>query len=114
VNFNTGPAPTEATTAIVESITYSTKGGKNSDRHLDVKVAIVDDLGDPVAGASVSITLNHSSGSSWNGTATTGSDGTVTFSLNNAPAGQYHTTVNNVMAAGLIWNGVTPANEFVK
>jgi subtilisin len=112
--FTTGPAPTEASIAIVDSITYVTKGGKNNDRHLDVKVAVVDDQDSPVSGAAVSITLNHDSGRSWSGTATTGSDGTVTFSVNNAPAGQYSTAVNNVIAAGLTWDGVTPENVFIK
>ncbi|MBI4042010.1 MAG: S8 family peptidase [Deltaproteobacteria bacterium] len=113
-SFSIGPAPTESTTAIVDSITYSTSGGKNSDRHLKITLAIVDDLGNPVAGASVSITLKHDSGESWSGTGTTGTNGTVIFSLKNAPAGCYETTVTDVTAEGLTWDGVTPANGFCK
>lgn len=113
-SFTVGPAPVEPTTASVSSITYTTEGGKNSDKHLSVAVAIVDDLGNPVANASVSITLSHDSGTSWKGTGTTGTDGTVTFGLKNAPSGCYTTTVTGVTATGLTWDGVTPANNFCK
>jgi len=113
-SFTVGPAPVEPTTASVSSITYTTGGGKNSDKHLSVAVTIVDDLGNPVANASVSITLSHDSGTSWNGTGTTGTDGTVTFGLKNAPSGCYTTTVTGVAVTGLTWDGVTPANNFCK
>ncbi|MDP3899816.1 MAG: S8 family peptidase [bacterium] len=113
-SFTTGPAPTEATVASVESITYITSGGKNSDKHLSTAVSIVDDLGNPVANASVSITLNHDSGTSWNGAGTTGTNGITTFNLSNAPSGCYETMVTNVTAEGLTWSGSTPANGFCK
>ncbi|OGF86003.1 hypothetical protein A2Z63_02455 [Candidatus Giovannonibacteria bacterium RIFCSPLOWO2_02_44_8] len=112
--FTVGTALTEATTASVGSIGYATSGGKNSDRHLNVTVAVVDDLGNPVSGASVSITLSHDSGTSWNATGTAGADGTVIFSLKNAQAGCYETAVTNIVAEGLTWDGVTPANRFCK
>lgn len=114
VSFTIGPAPTEPTTASVSSIAYTIDGGKNSDKHLNVGVTVVDDLGNPVSGASVSIALNHDSGSSWNGTGTTGSNGVVTFTLKNAPSGCYTTAVTDVTASGLAWDGVTPANSFCK
>lgn len=113
-SFTLGPAPSEPTTAIVNSISYATSGGRNNDRYLNVTVAVVDDLGDPVSEASISITLSHNSGSSWSGTGTTGSNGTVTFTLKNAPFGCYATTVTDVTAAGLTWDGTTPANNFCK
>jgi subtilisin family serine protease len=112
--FTTGPAPTEPTIAIVDSITYVAKGGANKDRHLDVWVAVVDDQGNPLANAAVSITLFHDSGTSWNFSGTTGSGGTVTFGLKNIPTGCYNTVVNQVTANGLTWDGVTPPNEFCK
>lgn len=105
ISITVGSPPAEATTVSVYSITYSTEGGKNSDKHLNVTVALVDDLGHAVSDASVSITLSHDSGSSWGGTGTTGSDGTVTFSLKNAPSGCYQTTVTNITAEGLTWYG---------
>jgi len=98
-------------TVSVSSITYSTHGGRDGLKHLDITIALLDDLGDPVSGASVSITLEHmNTGDSWLGTGTTGSDGIVIFTLNNAPSGTYTTTVTEVTAAGLTWDRVTPSN----
>ncbi len=105
--------PTEPTAVSVTSIDYTTEGGRNSDKHLNITIALVDDLDNPVAGASVSIRLdNTTTGQSWTGAATTGTDGTVTFSLKNAPSGTYTTTVTDVDAAG--WDGITPPNGFTK
>jgi len=112
--FSVGPAPVEVNTASVASIGYSTSGGKNNDKHLSTTVTVVDDLGNPVANASVSITLNNDSGTFWNGTGTTGTAGTVTFELKNAPSGCYATAVTNVTAEGLTWDGATPTNGFCK
>ena len=99
----------------VDSITYDTEGGKNSDKHLLVTVALVDDLGGAVAGAAVSILLdNTTTGQSWTAAGTTGAGGTVTFSLKNAPKGSYETTVTGVVADGLTWDDVTPPNGGTK
>ena len=99
----------------VDSITYDAVGGRYGDRHLSITVAIVDDLDNTVAGASVSIELENTTiNSSWSNTGTTGSDGTVTFELNNAPSGCYVTTVTNVSAVDLTWDWITPDNEFCK
>ncbi|MCH8024589.1 MAG: S8 family serine peptidase [Candidatus Marinimicrobia bacterium] len=114
VNITVGNPPAQATTVSVSSITYATGGGKNNDKHLLITVALVDDLGNPVSGASVSIDLSRDGSPVGSGTSTTGSDGTVTFSLKNARPGCYTTTVTNVTASGLTWDGVTPANEFCK
>ncbi len=105
---------TEATTVSVVSIDYATRGGPNNDRHLDITVALEDDLGDPVADASVSATLHRDDGSSWDFQGTTGSDGTITFSLNNHGSGCYETKVTAVEAEGLEWDGVTPENGYCK
>ena len=106
---NTDNDGTEATTVSVASITYGTEGGPNGDKHLSVTVKLDDNLGNPTSGASVSITLHHDSGTSWIGTATTGANGEVTFSLKNAPSGTYNTLVTAVDATGLAWDGVTKA-----
>ncbi len=106
-----------ATTVSVKSISYSTQGGKHSDKDLDITIFLVNNLGNPVAGASVSITLSCTCGGPWYGTGTTGTDGTVTFKLVNAPSGSYTTTIpppNGVIATGLTWDGITPANGFIK
>jgi hypothetical protein len=107
-------APSEPTAVIVESISYSTEGGKNQDRHLCIVVALVDNLGNPVADASVSIEVYRGESPYVSYTGTTGTDGTVTFKKNNAPSGTYTTTVTAVTAGELIWDCVTPKNSFSK
>ena len=107
IGITVGTPPSEPTSVSVDSITYATEGGKNGDKHLLITVALVD----PVSGASVSIRLdNTNTGQSWIGTGTTGTDGTVTFSLKNAPSGCYTTTVTDVTASGLTWDDTSPAN----
>ncbi|MCH8154164.1 MAG: hypothetical protein IH786_02685 [Proteobacteria bacterium] len=49
----------------VDSITYTTEGGKGGNKDLRVTVALFDDEVNPVAGASVSVTLDHESGTFW-------------------------------------------------
>ncbi|MCH8338800.1 MAG: S8 family peptidase [Chloroflexi bacterium] len=118
ISITVGSPPAEATGVSVSLPSakngYATEGGKNQDKHLLITVALVDDLGSPVAGASVSIDLNLGGSLLTSGTGTTGTDGTVTFSLKNAPSGCYTTTVTHVAAAGLIWDDGTPENEFCK
>jgi hypothetical protein len=113
ITITVGTPPAEPTAVTVDSVTYVTEGGKNQNKHLLTTIALVDDLGGPVAGASVSITLTRESAQSWTGIGTTGTAGTVTFSLKNARSGWYTTEVINV-AAGLTWDGVTPPNGFDK
>jgi subtilisin len=113
-NFALTPKTT-APTVNVDSITYATEGGRYNDKHLNITVALVDDLGNPVAGASVLIRLdNTTTDQSWTGTGTTGTDGTATVGLKSAPSGCYTTTVTEVTAEGLTWDGVTPENGFCK
>ena len=114
LTFTTVAAPTEATTVSASSITYATDGGRNKDKHLSITIAVVDDLSAVVSGASVSIELFRDTVAIASGTGTTGTDGTLTFSLNNAPSGCYSTTVTNITASGLTWDLITPANGFCK
>ncbi len=105
---------TTATEVTVDSITYATEGGRNQDKHLLITIALVDDLGQAVSGASVSIDLFRDAVKIASGTGTTGTDGTLTFSLKNASSGCYTTTVTAVTASALTWDDATPANEFCK
>ena len=107
-------APSEPTTVSVSSITYDTQGGRYGNLHLLITVALTDDLGNPVADASVSIDVLLDGSFYGSGTGTTGTDGTVTFKATNAPSGTYSITVTNVTAEGLTWDGVTPDNSFEK
>ncbi len=104
----------EASTVSVASVTYATEGGRSGDKHLLTTVALLDDLGDPVSGATVSISVDRNGGFYGSGTGTTGAGGTLTFTAKNIPPGTYVTTVTNVVAAGLNWVGGTPTNSFTK
>jgi subtilisin family serine protease len=111
VNVTVGTPPSEPKVVSVSSFTYATLGGRDGKKHLSVIVALADDLGDPTAGASVSMLLElDGTSSSWTSTGTTGSEGTMTFSLSNAPSGCYRTTVTDVRAEGLTWDPEDPAN----
>jgi hypothetical protein len=116
ISITVGTPPSEPGVR-VDSITHTTAGGRDGLKHLSVTVALVDDLDDPVASASLSSLLEHDSGSSWTFSGTTGPEGTVTFSVSNAPSGCYTTTVTDVTAGGLAWDAEDPGNvsgEFCK
>ena len=99
------------TTMTVSSISYSTSGRRNS--NLNITLTVVDSTGNPVSGASVSITLDLNGSPYASGTASTGSNGQVTLQLTKAPRGTYHTVVTSVTASGLTWdNGYPTANSF--
>ena len=100
------------------TVSYATEGGKDGLRHLDVTFAA--NVGEnPVPGVTFSHTLFKNKGTgteeSWgpvNGT--TGADGTVTFTLNNAPSGTYSVTVNPATDDSLTWDEVQPTATITK
>ena len=114
VLFVTEPPPVGTIASV--TVGYSTSGGRGGTRNLTAKLTVTDDSpGDPVEGAMVTIWLfNLSTGGIWNGTAPTATDGTVDFTLKNAPSGTYTTIVTAVQADGLVWDGITPENELTK
>ncbi len=97
----------------VESIVYITRGGRFDDRHLDITLILLDDEHNSVVDASVLATLERN-GSSWGFQGITGSDGTVTFSLNNHGSGCYWMEVIAVDTEGLEWDEETPENGYCK
>jgi len=99
-----------ATTAIVENITYATKGGKNL--RLTTTVSIIESLGSALADASVTLDLLRDSALVTSKTLISGSDGSASFQLNNTGAGCYETVIVDVVADGLTWDGVTPTNIY--
>jgi subtilisin family serine protease len=111
VSIHVGDLPTEPTVVSVDSITYRTQGGRFSDRDLVLTVALVDDLGGPVEGASVSIDISLNGSPDSYGTGSTEADGTVSFLRKRAPSGTYETVVTNVVADGLTWDGQTPEDN---
>ncbi|MCH7849129.1 MAG: hypothetical protein IIB53_12285 [Planctomycetes bacterium] len=98
--------------AIVDCITYKTQGGPAGLKHLKITVTIVDDTGAPVDGASVLMTLHGNN--SYNFGGSTNAEGEVTFTLLMAGNICYTSDVTNVTATGLSFNGVEPANGFLK
>ncbi len=114
--FNVASEVVDATSVIVTTPSgidgyWLSRGFKD----LNVTVTLRDDLGNPVAGASVTIWLFRLE-DAWigEGTADTGADGTVTWFVRNAPRGTYTTIVVQLNAPGLTWNGLTPFNLYTK
>jgi len=105
-------------TVKVDSIDYVLAG-----KNLKITVTLLDNLGGPVANATVTIVVGISfdANAQWDTwakfsplTGTTGDSGTVTFMLKKIPPGPYYfkTEVSNVDAGELYWDGVTPYNIF--
>ena len=113
--------PTGSTVSVA-SIAYASDGGKNKDKHLFITIQVVDDLGNNVSDATVSIKLKFDENKDGipddteqtvaSGSRTTLSDGSVTFSLKNAPSGCYTTKITGVVVSGFDWDGITPNNNF--
>jgi len=108
--FITVLANQSATTAIVEDITYATKGGKKL--NLVTTVSIIGSLGSALANASVTLDLLRDGALVTSETLTSGSDGSASFQLSKASAGCYETVIVDVVADGLTWDGVTPTNKY--
>ena len=114
VTVGAPPPPADLNMA-VDSVSYSGKGGKQGDKHLLITISLADDSGAAVSGARVSISVENTTlVSSWDRSGTSGTDGSVTLSVTNAPTGHYVTAVMDVVASGLVWDGITPTNEFTK
>ena len=106
-------SPNEPTMVSVSSVLYSTQGGGGS-RDLVVTVSLENDFGTPVEGASVSIEVSSEPDFLESKTGTTDPGGSATFIFKLAPYGTYTTTVTDVLAAGLVWDGITPPNSHTK
>jgi hypothetical protein len=106
--------PSPGAGVFVDEVTYTTSGGRNNDRHLHIHVWLVDDQEQPVSDAVVSIDLYRDGSPFASGSGTTGGDGRVSFTLNNAPSGFWSTIVTDVDAGSLEWDGDTPPNGFLK
>jgi subtilisin family serine protease len=100
VTITVGDPPPVGTVVDVVDITHVVTGNKK--KKLSVRVNLLDDLGDPVAGASVSIrSALVGSTRVWTGTGTTSGDGSVTFNLVRAPADSgncYDTSVTAIVS----------------
>ncbi len=102
------------TGASVDCVTYTTQGGKNGDKHLNISLSVVDEFGAPVSGVEVQIAVTLD-GAPW-GTGTgaiTSSTGVAAYTAKNAPYGEFVTTVTAILG-GPAFDGSTPANSFDK
>jgi serine protease AprX len=106
--------PTGSPGVSVDSIAYSTMGGKKADKHLNVTVVLADDLGVPVIGATVWVDIFRDGGLAGEGSGVTDDTGSVGFSLKNAASGCYTTNIRDITAGGLPWDGVISDPGFCK
>jgi hypothetical protein len=114
VEATTDPGGPGATSVTVTDIVYGGHGGRFGNKHLDVTLAVEDDGGAPVEGASVSVTINFDGGvDSTSDTGLTDVNGEVGFTWSSAPSGDcFNTVVTGVTAAGLTWDTVVPPNSY--
>lgn len=108
------PEPPPPATASVDAIAYTKFGGKRNDRNLGIEVDIVDEYGDPIPNATVSIQVRRSGKLMLTAQGTTDGYGAAMFVINGAKGGTYTTTITSVQAAGCEWDGVSPPNSYVK
>jgi len=112
ISITVNSLPAEPTTVSVVSIDYATQGGKRNTKHLLVTVGLGDDLGNNVAGGSVSVQVLLEGTVYFSGSDISGTDGTITFRLASAPSGYYSTIVTDVTATGLTWDGSGSIPDF--
>jgi peptidase A4-like protein len=104
--------PAVASKVYVSGVTYALtrKGGPK----LSVTVHVINDLAQPVSGASVSIDLLRDGSTVLGSSGTTASDGTVTFVYDSPSSGTYTADITSLSASGLAWDGTTPPNSYTK
>ena len=82
--------------SVLATVSYSTDGGKNADRHLNIGVTL-----DPVlSGATVTISISLDDAPLGEATGLTNSNGFVGWAIKNASSGTYHTQVVSLVANG--------------
>jgi subtilisin family serine protease len=102
-----------ATQAVVECLTYTTAGGGGGTKNLVLAVQVKNNLGAPLAGASVTVVISRT-GASYTRTATTNSAGVATVQVNNATNACYTSNVTAVVISGFTFDGTEPPNGFRK
>jgi subtilisin len=108
-SLNAGPV---APMSGVSGIDFQTASGKNKDMIITVSAVYKPVVPDAGANVSVTITVNGAIVSS--SPVTTDADGDAVFIFRNAPSGTWRVIVNNITGGGLNFDGVTPANSYVK
>lgn len=99
----------------VSDITFSTRGGRNNDRHLGTSFSVVDEYGIAVADAVVTSDLYLDGGLYANHVDITDVDGAVEHSYSNAPSGTYKLKVTEIDAPeGYQWDKIEETKTFEK
>ncbi len=111
------PTPPEedpdATTMSIGGIEYSTNGGRQGDRHLNVHIsAVANDA--PLANAYIEATVNRGGSEYATLSGTTDSNGVLSTTFNNAPSGTYTTKITAMTLDGYEWDGNYPNKLFDK
>jgi subtilisin family serine protease len=109
--IGTPPAPGSVS---IQSITYSSKGGSDGKRDVYITLQATDGTGAPVPNALVAVVVWVDDFPYGYGEGTTNAAGQLVFLIRNALPGRYYTEVWEVLAPGLLWDGVTPPNSFQK
>ena len=99
-----------SSTSMVSSIGYSRQGGRNRTKNLIVTSTVKNNLGQVVSGATVTLVVSNTNGSSGTMSAVTDSTGRASMTWRNAPMVCYTSVVNKLVASGLTWDGATPNN----
>jgi subtilisin len=98
--------------ASVDSIRYI--AGAKSPKDFTVEIGIRYGIAAILPGATVWARLEKNGVTYGFINGITNSNGVIAATFKNAPSGTYVTTITDVSAAGLIWDGVTPVNSLVK
>jgi subtilisin len=101
-------ATPEGQTASVDSVTYT--GGLD----LTITMHVRNDVGSPVANATVMLAIYRNGGIYMAAMARTNASGFGAVRLARAPSGVYETRITNLTTTGLSWDGTTPQNRFVR
>ncbi len=104
---------TGAGTVSVESIAYATAKGRKQALDLRVTIALVDQLGQPVSGASVNARLRFDD-HDVEFAGVTGADGKLTCIQEDAPSATYTLHIDEIQAEGRAWGDhyATPENQY--
>jgi subtilisin family serine protease len=104
---------TPPSTIAAASIEYRINNNRGA-KTLVSTVTVVDGSDIPVRLAQVTVTIRRNGVVVGGGTQLSATTGEAIFWITNPPSGTYTTTVDIVDFPYLTWNGVTPANQYVK
>jgi subtilisin family serine protease len=104
----TAPALSPVNVAHVSAIGYSTSGGKNGKKDLNISITVVNQSDAAVANATVTLLVTGPT-TTYTVSATTGTSGMGVAKISNAPTGTYTSTVKSLSANGYTANLSTPS-----